>query len=74
MVDLKPTNAKLRHRAIRLTMLASGAGEARARAALEESGYQVKVAIVAIAKSLDAQGARSRLAAVGGSLRAALAR
>ncbi len=35
MVDLKPTNAKLVLRAIRLTVYATGADEAQARAVLE---------------------------------------
>ena len=73
MVDLKPTNAKLVRRAIRLTALATGADEAAAQAALEASGFQVKVAIVAIAKRLAPADARARLAAVHGSVRAALA-
>ena len=73
MVDLKPTNAKLVQRAIRLTVIATGAGDDKARAVLEASGFQVKVAIVAIAKGLTAAQARARLAAVRGSVRAALA-
>lgn len=73
MVDLKATNAKLVRRAIRVTALATGSDEARARASLEESGFQVKVAIVAIAKGLCAADARARLAAAHGSVRAALA-
>jgi N-acetylmuramic acid 6-phosphate etherase len=73
MVDLRPTNAKLRRRAVRLTMLAAGADEAQARAMLEDCGYQVKVAIVAIAKGIGAAEARTRLSAVHGSVRAALA-
>ncbi|MBL0143433.1 MAG: N-acetylmuramic acid 6-phosphate etherase [Betaproteobacteria bacterium] len=73
MVDLKPTNAKLVHRAIRLTALATGADEALAQETLEASGFQVKVAIVAIAKGIDPAQARARLAAVHGSVRAALA-
>jgi N-acetylmuramic acid 6-phosphate etherase len=73
MVDLKPTNAKLVRRAIRLTALATGADEERARQALEESGFQVKVAIVAIARGVGAVEARARLAAVHGSVRAAIA-
>jgi N-acetylmuramic acid 6-phosphate etherase len=72
-VDLKPTNAKLVRRAIRLTALATGADEERARQALEESGFQVKVAIVAIARGVGAVEARARLAAVHGSVRAAIA-
>ena len=73
MVDLRPTNAKLVRRAVRLTMIATGADEARAREALEASDFQVKVAIVAIARGLDTEGARARLAAAHGSVRAALA-
>jgi N-acetylmuramic acid 6-phosphate etherase len=73
MVDLKPTSAKLRQRAIRLTMLASGADEATAQRALDESRFQVKVAIVAIVRKIDVEDAKARLAAAKGSLRAALA-
>jgi N-acetylmuramic acid 6-phosphate etherase len=73
MVDLRPTNAKLVRRAIRLTALATGASEVRATEALEACGYQVKVAIVAIARGLAPEAARERLAAVHGSVRAALA-
>lgn len=73
MVDLKPTNAKLVRRAIRLTALATGADEAAAQAALEASGFHVKVAIVSIARRIAPAEARARLAAVHGSVRAALA-
>jgi N-acetylmuramic acid 6-phosphate etherase len=73
MVDLKPTNAKLVRRAIHLTALATGVDEARAREMLEASGFQVKVAIVAIARAIGPAEARARLAAVRGSVRAALA-
>jgi N-acetylmuramic acid 6-phosphate etherase len=72
MVDLKPTNAKLVRRAIRLTALATGADEARAQEVLEASDFQVKVAIVAIARGIDPAEARARLAAVHGSVRAAI--
>jgi len=71
MVDLKATNAKLVRRAVQLTMLATGTDEATAKSALEESGYQIKVAIVAIARKVDVEEARARLAAAGGSVRAA---
>ncbi len=72
MVDLKPTNAKLSRRAVRLTMLATGADEATARKVLEESRFQIKVAIVAIARKTDVEEARARLAAFRGSVRAAM--
>jgi len=72
MVDLKPTNAKLKHRAMRLTMLASGADEETALRALEASHFHVKVAIVAIVKKIDVEEAKASLAKARGSLRAAL--
>jgi N-acetylmuramic acid 6-phosphate etherase len=73
MVDLKPTNAKLRERAVRLTVLATDATPERAREMLEGCAFHVKVAIVAIKRNLAPADARARLAAVHGSVRAALA-
>ena len=72
MVDVRPTNAKLVARAIRLTAHATGASEAAAREALSECGNEVKTAIVMLTASLSADEARRRLAAVHGSVRAAL--
>lgn len=72
MVDLVPTNAKLVRRAIRLTALAADCDEATARATLEASHFQVKVAIVAIRKQLMPGKAAELLQAAGGSVRAAL--
>jgi N-acetylmuramic acid 6-phosphate (MurNAc-6-P) etherase len=45
MVDLNPSNAKLRGRAIRIVRQLSGVSEADARAALERSGWIVKNAL-----------------------------
>lgn len=73
MVDLKPSNAKLRRRALRLTMHATGAGEAAAGAALGQCGFHVKVAIVALSRQIDTEQARALLDSVDGSVRAALA-
>jgi N-acetylmuramic acid 6-phosphate etherase len=73
MVDMRATNAKLVRRAVALTALATGTDEATARKALEASEFQVKVAILAITRTLDVAEARARLAAAHGSLRAALA-
>ena len=73
MVDLLPTNAKLKHRAVRLTVLATGASDERALEALRESNFHVKVAIVVIRRNVGAAEARARLDAVGGNVRAALA-
>jgi N-acetylmuramic acid 6-phosphate etherase len=72
MVDLRASNAKLRRRALHLTVLASEASEAAAAQALAECGWRVKVAIVMLRCKLDAAGAEQRLAASEGSLRSAL--
>jgi N-acetylmuramic acid 6-phosphate etherase len=72
MVDLKPTNAKLYARTVRLTVHATGADEAAARAALEQCGYHVKVAIVALLKKVPVPEAETLLARSGGSVRGAL--
>lgn len=73
MVDLKPTNAKLVLRAVRLTMFATGADEASARAVLEQCDFHVKVAIVALTKKTSIDQARGLLDASRGSVRQALA-
>jgi N-acetylmuramic acid 6-phosphate etherase len=72
MVDLKPTNAKLVLRAIRLTRYATGADEAAARAVLEQCNFHVKVAIVALSKNTSVEQARALLEAARGSVRHAL--
>jgi N-acetylmuramic acid 6-phosphate etherase len=72
MVDLKPTNAKLIRRAIRLTVLATGCDEPAAEKMLEASEYSVKVAIVAILRKSSVADARARLANAEGSVRVAL--
>ena len=72
MVDLRASNAKLRRRALHLTVLVSEASEAAAAQALAECGWRVKVAIVMLRCKLDAAGAEQRLAASEGSLRGAL--
>jgi N-acetylmuramic acid 6-phosphate etherase len=74
MVDLRATNAKLRRRALALTRRATGADEARARAALEASGGRVKLAIVMLEAGIDAAAAAARLQAADGSVRRALGR
>lgn len=72
MVDLKPTNAKLFARTVRLTMHATGADEAAARTALEQCGFHVKVAVVALLKKTTVQHARDLLDQARGSVRGAL--
>jgi len=73
MVALAPTSAKLRGRALRLTMLVAGASEADASAALTSSGYEVKTAVVMLRRGCSPEEARTLLARCGGNLRQALA-
>ena len=72
MVDLRPVNAKLVHRAISLTMHATGVSDEIARSTLVSCGYQVKVAIVALKCGIGAEAAKARLVAAGGNVRQAL--
>jgi N-acetylmuramic acid 6-phosphate etherase len=72
MVDVKATNAKLRRRSVALTQRGSGKSQAEAAAALQAAGGSVKLAILMLRATLDAQAATQRLEANGGSLRAAL--
>ncbi|MFL6706780.1 MAG: N-acetylmuramic acid 6-phosphate etherase [Massilia sp.] len=73
MVDLKPTNIKLVKRAVSLTMFATGADEAAARAVLEQCQFHVKTAIVALKKGVGVEQARQLLDTARGSVRQALA-
>lgn len=73
MVDVQATNAKLRQRALVLTMRATGAGAEPAAAALAACGGQVKPAIVMLHAGCDAARARALLVAHDGSIRLALA-
>ena len=72
MVDMKPTNAKLIRRAIRVTMLATGADETLAQSTLEECQFRIKVAIIAIVKKVSITDAEARLAMANGSVRHAM--
>jgi N-acetylmuramic acid 6-phosphate etherase len=45
MIDLRPTNAKLRERAVRMVQDESGVGEDEARARLEAAGWSVRKAL-----------------------------
>lgn len=73
MVDLKPTNRKLRLRAARIVCDLGKVSPARAEALLEKSGCSVKLAVVMARKNLDAEQAKKLLRVSGGSLREALA-
>ena len=72
MVDVVASNAKLRGRARRAVLIATGAADDEVDAALESAGGDAKVAIVSLLSGIDADGARLRLHASGGVVRRAL--
>lgn len=72
MVDMKATNVKLVDRACRMVMEATGVAREEAQTVLEQTGYEVKPAILMVLTGLDAPAAEARLAAHNGFLRAAL--
>ena len=73
MVDMRPTNAKLRDRARRIIATAGGVDGAEADRLLEAAGNEVKTAIVMARTGKDADAARARIARAGGHVRKALA-
>ena len=73
MIDLRPTNDKLRARAAGLVQRVTGLDEAPARALLESSGWEVKTAVVMAKLGCSAEEARQKLAAAGGFVRRVLA-
>lgn len=72
MTSMRVANAKLRDRAVRVCRAATGCAEPAARGALAAADDDVAVAIVMLARGVDASAARARLDAAGGALRAAL--
>ena len=72
MVDLRAVSAKLRDRALRIIREATGADEARCRAALEATDWALKPAILMVRTGIDRGEAERRLAVAKGSLRRAL--
>jgi N-acetylmuramic acid 6-phosphate etherase len=74
MVGVAPANEKLRERARRNVVLASGASEERVDEALEAAAGDARVALVSLLAGVDANAARSRLAASEGSVRKAAGR
>lgn len=73
MVDVQPTNAKLRERAVRIVREATGVEDQEARTMLEAANDEVKTAIVSILLGVESDVARERLTASGGVVREALA-
>ena len=73
MVEMQPTNAKLRERSVRMVMALTGADDAAVRATLTEAGGVIKLAVVMLNRKLGRAEAQAALDAVGGNLRRALA-
>lgn len=72
MVNVRPTNAKLVDRAERIISAATGCNRETAAKLLEDSGSEVKLAILMGRMTLDAEAARAKLEAAGGILSKAL--
>lgn len=72
MVDLKATNQKLRDRARRIVVQATGCAMGDADRALAEADGEVKVAIIMLLTGADAGAARQRLESHQGRVREAL--
>jgi N-acetylmuramic acid 6-phosphate etherase len=71
MVGVAPGNEKLRVRARRNVVLASGASEEQVDEALEAAAGDARVALVSLLAGVDAAAARARLEAASGSVRKA---
>lgn len=72
MVDMRPTNAKLRRRAARIVAEATGQDDNSAMEALEQSGGETRTAIVALLAGVTPVEARERLHQAGGFVRKAI--
>ena len=72
MVDLQISNEKLQDRAIRIIEKATGATRSASIAALNDSGHEVKVAILMLLLDIDAESAKERLSASQNRIRQAL--
>lgn len=73
MVDMQPSNEKLRRRAVRMVELAADVTEAEAMAAMDQCGSNVKTAIVMLRAGVPADVATNALAAASGFVRQAIA-
>jgi N-acetylmuramic acid 6-phosphate etherase len=72
MVDVRPTSAKLRRRAVRIVRDAAGVDEEAAAVALAAAGGHAKTAIVALLAGVDAAEAAVRLDRARGRVRDAI--
>lgn len=73
MVDMQPTNGKLRQRARGIVAMATGADETAVEAAMSATGDQMKASIVMLLAGVSAEEAFRRLDAADGIVRGALA-
>lgn len=74
MVEMRPTNAKLRGRAARIVAALSGVGEKTATIHLERAGWRIPVAVLTAAGNLSIGDAEALLEKAGGRLPGALKR
>ncbi|NGN94812.1 N-acetylmuramic acid 6-phosphate etherase [Nocardioides sp. KC13] len=72
MVDMRASNAKLRHRAVRIVTEATGVDAAAATAALDAAGWHAKLAIATLLTGLSPAEASLALDRAGGRLRTVL--
>ncbi|MEO8685862.1 MAG: N-acetylmuramic acid 6-phosphate etherase [Devosia sp.] len=73
MVEMRPTNAKLRERSALMVAELAGVELKVARQTLDQADGVIKLAVVMLLHSLGAEAAHARLDAAGGNLRKALA-
>ena len=72
MIDLNPTNEKLKDRAIRIVAQIANTTHAEAFETLTKCNWEVKTAVVSIVKSVDIETARQNLKRYNGILRKVL--
>jgi N-acetylmuramic acid 6-phosphate etherase len=72
MAGMRVANEKLRGRAARVCVQATGCAEPAARAALEDAGWELDTALVMLAAGVDADDARARLRVRDGAVREAM--
>jgi N-acetylmuramic acid 6-phosphate etherase len=72
MVDVVADNAKLRRRAVRVVVQATGVDEVRAAAALDEAGGRAKIAVVMLRAGVSVTRAEELLDASSDNARVAI--
>ena len=72
MIDVNPTNEKLKDRAIRIVAQIANTTHAKAFEVLQKCNWEVKTAVVSIAKNIDIENAKADLKRNSGILRKVL--